>query len=243
MSFFEPKRYVKDESFDRIYSTVNLSFFVRSRILPVVFPSFGILVFITQILIPFIALKTSDSISRPISQSILGVATGFGAFEFTELKDDAVLGISTSANANVPKYYYLTIPKLDIFNAKVETNPVDLSPDEALGHYPGSALPGEIGNAFIYGHSALPIFYNPKNYKAIFSKLGDLEAGDTFTIIYNNKSYVYAVERLRTLKPNEVNPLAEIKPRYLNESTAVLMTCTPPGTKINRLLVEAVLME
>ncbi len=78
---------------------------------------------------------------------------------------------------------------------------------------------------------------------SIFSTLHQLEIGDEFTIEYNNKTYTYKVEQKKTLKPNEVNPLGGYKPKYLNESTVTLMTCSPPGTKIKRLLVNAVLVE
>ncbi|KKU48623.1 MAG: hypothetical protein UX69_C0013G0019 [candidate division WWE3 bacterium GW2011_GWA2_46_9] len=239
--YFEPKRYVKDGSFDPIYTSVSKSFFVTSRVVPTLLPVLGVLVFATQILIPLVVFKTSEKISRPVSSTMLGLATGFGDFKFDELRDERILGASTSQDANVPRYYTLTIPKLGIYDAAVETFPENLDPVDALGHYPGSALPGSIGTGFIYGHSVLPWFYNPKNYKTIFSTLDTLAPGDEFTITYNNSKYTYAVEALRVLKPNEVNPLAEIKPRYLNESTIVLMTCVPPGTRINRLLVDAVL--
>ena len=133
--------------------------------------------------------------------------------------------------------------QLGIKDAVTETNSLSLSPDLSLGHYRGSGLPGEVGNAFIYGHSVLPCFYNPKNYKTIFSTLHQLEIGDEFTIEYNNKTYTYKVEQKKILKPDEVDPLAGYKPKYLNESTVTLMTCSPPGTKINRLLVNAVLVD
>jgi sortase A len=89
----------------------------------------------------------------------------------------------------------------------------------------------------------LPSFYNPKNYKTIFSTLGSLNIGDEFEIEYNNQTYKYRVEEKKTLKPDEVDPLAEFKPKYLNESTVTLMTCSPPGTKFKRLLVNAVMVD
>ena len=60
-------------------------------------------------------------------------------------------------------------------------------------------------------------------------------------ISYNNKTYEYIVYEKEVLSPQDVNPLANIKPKYLNESTITLMTCSPPGTKFRRLLVKATL--
>ena len=143
---------------------------------------------------------------------------------------------------NAPDYFYITVPKLGIENAKIETNAKDLNPDTALGHYPGTALPGEVGNAFVFGHSVLPWFYNAKNYKTIFSTLDRLQTGDEFYVTYNNQELTYKVESKEELKPDKVNPLGEIKPKYLNESTMQLMTCSPAGTKLKRLLINAVLV-
>ena len=56
-------------------------------------------------------------------------------------------------------------------------------------------------------------------------------------ISYNNNLFTYVVEGRRVMKPYEVNPLAQIKPKYLNESTMILMTCAPSGSKTLRLLV------
>jgi LPXTG-site transpeptidase (sortase) family protein len=89
-------------------------------------------------------------------------------------------------------------------------------------------------------YSVLPWFYNPRNYKTIFSTLENLKTGDKIFIKYNNKEYEYKVEDKSVKLPDEVNPLAEYKARYLNESTITLMTCVPAGTKLRRLLVNAV---
>jgi len=141
------------------------------------------------------------------------------------------------------KYFYLTIPKLKIENALVEMNSPSLTPDRSLGHYTGSSLPGELGNSFIYGHSVLPWFYNPKNYLTIFSTLDKLNPGDTYNVVYKNKAYNYKVVYTETLTPSDVNPLAEFRPKQLNESTMTLMTCWPVGMKSKRLLVRSILIK
>jgi len=242
MSYFRPYVYIKDESFDPIYKPINKSFYLKFRVVPFLFFVFGIFALFSQVFFPLFEFKTKDKISRPVASSVLGYATGFQEFEYKEL-GNGLGSAGITNNTNVPKYFYLSIPKLKIENALVETNAPGLNPDEALGHYAGSKLPGENGNTFIYGHSVLPVFYNPKNYKTIFSTLHLLNAGDKFTIVYNNKTYDYVVDKKETLSPNYVKPLADIKPKYLNDSTVTLMTCSPPGTKFKRLLVKATLVD
>lgn len=264
------KIYIKDESFDPIYKEVSRGFYAKTRIMPTLLIFAGLFVFSTQVLLPLMVFKTQNESSAIIDNAtVMGRLAGFSEFEFSELrassvtisaaekepapapekysydpkenvvKYKAVAGVSENA---VPEYFYLTIPKLNIENAKVESNAKTLNPEHALGHYPGTELPGETGNSFIFGHSVLPWFYNPKNYKTIFSTLGKMEEGDEFYVTYNNREMTYVVENVVELPPSDVDPLAELKPRYLNDSTMVLMTCSPPGTKLKRLMVNAVMV-
>jgi LPXTG-site transpeptidase (sortase) family protein len=247
MPIFKRKVYIKDERFDPIYNAVNLDFYVRSRILPGIFTSLGILILGTQVIIPLIFFKTHEKVTPEVASSVLGIATGFNEFEFRELtpiqKDLTETNEIKEVIANIPKYFYVTVPKLGIKNAVVETNSKELSPKDRLGHYNNSAIPGTQGNAFIYGHSVLPWFYNPKNYKTIFSTLDKLKTGDEIIVSFNNVEYTYKIEYSEIQKPQDVNPLGEYKPPYLNAKTLTLMTCWPAGTKSKRYMVRAIMSE
>ena len=234
----KPKIYVKDESFDPIYKSVNLPFLFKTRILSGGLMALGFLVLGTQVVLPLISFKTQDTVAKPMEATVLGLATGFSDFSFTEIKANAT---SVSNEQNVPEFFYLSIPKLKINNAKVKSNFDGLKPDEFIGHYKGSSLPGQSGNSYLFGHSVLPWFFNPKNYKTIFSTLGDLKQGDEIFINYNNKILKYAEDNQIVLKPENVRPLEVWKPKYLNDSTITLMTCWPAGTKAERLEVRATL--
>ncbi|MBN1162844.1 class E sortase [Patescibacteria group bacterium] len=237
------KIYLKDESFDPIYHSINFDFLFRSRVLPGIFASLGIVLLVTQVILPLIFFKTHEKVTPEIAGSVLGVATGFNYFQFTELTptdEDVSIETTKAMDINTPKFFYLSIPKLNIKNAVVETNAEDLGPKDKLGHYKHSALPGQKGNTFIYGHSVLPWFFNPKNYMTIFSTLDRLDTGDKIIITYNNVPITYRVEYEEIQKPADINPLAEFKPDYSNESTLTLMTCWPPGTKSKRFMIRAV---
>ncbi|MFH1295299.1 MAG: class E sortase [bacterium] len=249
MVYQVPYKYIKDESYDPLYKTYDRRFLLAPRLLPSLLIFGGLGLFVWQVVLPFVYIKGDKVDTRAVSSSVLGASTGFGDFNFSELqdygpaKDQQPAETKTSPAQNVPPYFYLTIKKLGIEKALVETNADHLNPDKALGHYPGSALPGETGNAFIFGHSVLPVFYSPKNYKAIFSTLDRLNAGDELIIEYNNMPYKYLVESHELAKPVDVNPLAEFKPRYLNESTVTLMTCYPAGSKAMRYMVRGLLVD
>jgi len=133
-------------------------------------------------------------------------------------------------------HYSLSIPKLGIENAVVTIGGGDLS--KSLIHYPGTALPGEYGNAVVFGHSVLPQFFNPKNYKTIFSTLPTLKEGDEILIDFDGISYRYAVIKMVEVSPGDISVLEQ---RYNGEYLS-LITCVPPGTYLRRLVVRAKLV-
>lgn len=100
-------------------------------------------------------------------------------------------------------------------------------------HYPTTALPGQDGNAAFFGHSSNNIF-NPGKYKFAFVLLHTLVNGDTFYLTYNDKVYVYKVISKTIVSPSDVSVLNPIQGQV---ATATLITCDPPGTSINRLVV------
>ncbi len=135
-------------------------------------------------------------------------------------------------NGPRPTEFYLTIPKLKIEKAKVAVDSQRF--DENLGHFPGAPLPGEIGNVFITGHSVLPEFYDPKNYRTIFTKLSDLEIGDDIYAQINGQTIHYIVQYAKIVDPRDLTVLAPISQ---NGKNLTLMTCVPPGTSTKRLVV------
>jgi sortase A len=104
------------------------------------------------------------------------------------------------AKINV-KEYTLSIPKLNIVNAKVSVGGTDLA--HSLVHYLPTTLPGENGNVAIFGHSALTYNYNPKDYRTIFSYLPSLEKGDKIYANVADKTYEYEVFDIFIVTPRK----------------------------------------
>jgi len=130
-------------------------------------------------------------------------------------------------------HYNLSIPKLKIEKAVVTIGGENLA--ESLIHYPGTALPGEYGNAVVFGHSVLPQFFNPKKYKTIFSTLPNLKEGDEILVDFDGIQYRYLVVEMVEVSPNDISVLEQ---RYDGEYLS-LITCVPPGTYLRRLIVKA----
>jgi len=131
------------------------------------------------------------------------------------------------------KEYYLTIPKLNISRAKVVIGGEDLS--KSLIHYLPTTLPGEYGNVAIFGHSTLTQFFNVKDYKTIFTYLPSLEKGDKIIVYLGDLEYDYEVTDMFVVKPDQVSVLEQKN----DASYLTLVTCVPPGTFWQRLIVRA----
>lgn len=134
----------------------------------------------------------------------------------------------------------LIIPKLNIDVPVAFSIPVS-EVNEAMNHgvaqfsIPGAnALPGQIGNLAISGHSAGDI-YSSNPYKFIFSGLERLENGDLIFINYETVRYTYQMVKSEVVEPTDVAALIyETKKPMLT-----LITCTPLGTSRYRLLITA----
>ena len=105
--------------------------------------------------------------------------------------------------------------------------------NDGVVHYPTTALPGQKGNVVIVGHSSNNLF-NPGKYKYAFVMLNKLQAGDTFMLNYSGQRYVYKVYQTQIVKPSDTWVL---DPQPGKDSIATLITCDPPGTNINRMVV------
>ena len=131
------------------------------------------------------------------------------------------------------KEYSLSIPKLNIKDAKVVVGGEDLS--KSLIHYLPKGLPGEYGNVAIFGHSTLPQLYSSKDYKSIFTYLPSLETGDVIRVKIGDLEYEYQVYDMFVVDPDEISVLDQQK----DGSFLTLITCVPPGTYLKRLVVKA----
>ena len=109
----------------------------------------------------------------------------------------------------------------------------ELALDQGVVHYPTTVLPGQMGNTAFFGHSSNNIF-NPGKYKFAFVLLHELENGDTFYLTHEGTLYTYEVISKRVVKPTEVGVLGAVPGQA---ATATLITCDPPGTSTNRLVV------
>ncbi len=129
--------------------------------------------------------------------------------------------------------YTLSIPRLNIKDAVVSATDDDLA--KHLVNYGGTAIPPDKGNAVVFGHSTLPQFFDPKNYKTIFAKAYELKTGDELLANVSGAIYKYRIYNITVVSPNDTSVLQQ----DYSDSFLTLITCTPPGTTWKRLIIKA----
>jgi len=95
-----------------------------------------------------------------------------------------------------------------------------------VGHYLGSANPGERGNMVLSAHDDI--------YGEIFRRLHELELGDEVVVYAGEQPYRYLVTAKQIVEPTEVRVLAST-----TKPVATLITCYPYMVDTHRVVVVA----
>lgn len=139
---------------------------------------------------------------------------------------------------------YINIPSIDILNIRITPN-VESSNEEVydrylkfgLAHFKGTPIPGDGGNSFIYGHSAVISFFNRHSNlpETIFTKLENVDIGDSVEIEKDDTTLSYIVRNKKIVSPDDFSILKT----QGDKETVTLMTCWPLGVGTKRLIVVA----
>lgn len=136
-----------------------------------------------------------------------------------------------SASASPVNSFLLSLPTQKVFDLPIQVNGTNLETSPI--HYPGSALPGRVGNTVILGHSALPYLYLFKSPLAIFNPLLKTKIGDEVVVDFNGFKYTYKISQINEVSPNQIEVLSQ----PANRRQLTLITCVPLGTYLRRLVV------
>jgi sortase A len=163
-------------------------------------------------------------------------------------KQEVQYAVRQSQQTNLPpaelepvdKEFGIVIPKIGA-NSRVLSNidPYDSALyqqalSQGVAHAAGTVLPGEEGNSFLFSHSSVN-FYEASRYNSIFYLLNKLETGDKIDIYRQGEKLTFIVTATGLYNPQAVEFLRpDAQGKTLN-----LMTCWPPGTTLQRLIVTA----
>lgn len=107
-------------------------------------------------------------------------------------------------------------------------------------HYPDAALPGEVGNMFIFGHSS-DYAWSGGRYKTVLALLPKLKIGSEIKVVdKDGYIYTYIAKKIQVAAPTEV--------QWLSQDTGgkkllTVQTSYPIGTALKRYLVIAELRQ
>jgi sortase A len=102
------------------------------------------------------------------------------------------------------------------------------------GHYPGTALPGAVGNMVISGHRT--------TYGAPFNRIDELHAGDAIVIETRDTWFTYIVTSQQVVAPTAVEvtyPVPGQRGAIPTKKLLTLTTCNPKYSARQRLIVHA----
>jgi sortase A len=156
--------------------------------------------------------------------------------------DPANIIIDPTTNVAVSPEPKLIIPKINVdvpveYNTTPDYDAQMKAMENGVAYFgiPGAnSRPGQIGNTVLSGHSSNDII-DQGSFKFIFARLDQLNNGDTIYVNYQSKRYSYTVTKKEVVKPTDVSKL--VYPT--DKPILTLITCTPLGTSLNRLLITA----
>ena len=102
------------------------------------------------------------------------------------------------------------------------------------GHYPGTALPGALGNVVLSGHRT--------TYGAPFNRLDELRPGDALVLETRDSWFTYRMTGVRIVPPTAVEvtyPVPGRRGAAPRERLLTLTTCHPEYSARQRMVVSA----
>ena len=187
-------------------------------------------------------LGKSDTPSKIVD----GTATSGSFKTVASLSFVAPIDTSTSNSASADTTSFtnlddnqLYIPKISVkspivWDSSFEEKIMLSNLQKGVVHYGGTDFPSkDKGNVFITGHSSY-YWWDSGKYKTVFALLDNLKPGDQEALTYQNQVYVYQVYDKIVVKPSQTDVL-----NSTDKPTLSLMTCTPVGTSLNRLIVRS----
>jgi sortase A len=97
------------------------------------------------------------------------------------------------------------------------------SADAGIGHYPGTAMPGAIGNFAVAAHDT--------GYGDAFRRVGSLRIGDPIYVQTKDGWYTYRFRNLQWVQPEHVAviaPVPDAPGTVAKDRLITLTTCDPP---------------
>ena len=97
--------------------------------------------------------------------------------------------------------------------------------DHGPGHWPGSAVPGQLGNAVFAGHRV--------THSHPFRRINEMVAGDEIIFKMDNGTFTYKMTASKVVSPKDVHIV-----NPTDDATLTLFACHPPGSARQRYVIK-----
>ena len=107
--------------------------------------------------------------------------------------------------------------------------------DIGIGHYPGTKMPGEVGNFAVAAHRT--------TFSAPFNRIADLRLGDAIVVETPDGWYTYRFRTLEYVTPTEVEvllPVPQVPDAQADERYITLTSCSPMLSMAERIVAYGV---
>lgn len=213
-----------------LYICMKKPVYMKKALLPLVVFFAAILLAILAMNAPYVWTRVKYAASTPDPKAVLK-------------------SISITEQADSTKGYWqpntLAIPSLGVvapiqYGTKRSEDAFQELLREGVVHYPGTAMPGAVGNMFIFGHSS-DYAWSKGNYKTVLALLPKLEKGSEIKVVdADGYIYTYIAKEFHVVAPTEV--------QWLSQDTGgkkllTVQTSYPIGTALKRYLVIAELRQ
>lgn len=136
--------------------------------------------------------------------------------------------------AGIARIYLPTLGRDQVYVVVEGVTHEDLK--KGPGHYPGTAVPGAVGNMVVSGHRT--------TYGAPFNRLDELRPGDAVVLETRMFFYTYRVTGTTIVSPDalgETDPVPNHPGQVATQRLLTLTTCNPKYSARTRLVVRALL--
>lgn len=149
---------------------------------------------------------------------------GFPLIDYKKIEDEYWKTLDITGTGMMG---YVSIPKISQ-ELPVYHGTADEVLSIAAGHLQGTSLPvgGENTHSIVSAHRGLPT-------ATLFTHLDRMEIGDTFTFKILDREFIYEVDQIRIVEPDDTELIQLTK----GKDYCTLLTCTPYGINTQRLLV------
>jgi sortase A len=131
--------------------------------------------------------------------------------------------INPRAAEPIVKIGEIHIPKIGLVHPVYEGVTLTVI-DHGPGHWPGSATPGQLGNAVFAGHRV--------THSHPFRRINELAPGDEIVFKMQNGTFTYKMTGSQIVTPKDVHIVNQT-----TDATVTLFACHPPGSARQRYVV------